>query len=57
VDGYRLEYHAGGMLFAGLTYVLLAVLVLLLLREVFFPVARATDAPGARPGRRARGTD
>ena len=42
------------MLFAGLIYVLIAILVLLILREVFFPLVLAEPA---RARARARGTD
>ena len=54
IDGYRTEHHSGGMLFVGLIYILLAVVVLLILREVFFPLVMAEPL---RARARARATD
>ena len=54
IDGLRAEMHAGSQLFKGLIYLCLAMLLILGLREVFFPVPAGPGSSG-RP--RTRGTD
>ena len=52
IDGYVTEHHTGGTLFSSLLYLLLALVVLLVLREVFLPLTAAAGLTF-----RARGTD
>jgi len=52
IDGFATEHHTGGMLFSSLLYLFLALVVLLVVREIFLPLTAAAGVTF-----RARATD
>jgi len=52
IDGFITEHRTGGMLFSSLLYLFLALVVLLVVREIFLPLTAAAGVTF-----RARATD